>query len=87
MTLKTFSNFSLPHFYYTSQRRTTFVVTLEVATTTECLDMLYLNSCEICTKIPGNNENKAKFTLERFQKIYIFGVYWSGSLRRTIETC
>ena len=25
MTLKTFSNFSLPHFYYTIQRRTTFV--------------------------------------------------------------
>ena len=69
------------------KRSQTFPCLIFTIRSKEELRLLHLNSCEICTKIPGNNGNKAKFTLERFQKIYIFGVYWPGSLRRTIETC
>ena len=43
------------------------------------IEMLYLNSCEICTKIHGKDGNKVKFTLKRFRETYIFGVYLSGS--------
>ena len=88
--LKTFSSFSLPHFCYMSQRRAVLVVLSHLncrLQPTVYIEMLYLNSCEICTKIPGNDGNKVKFTLERFWETYIFGVYLSGSLRSTIATC
>ena len=51
------------------------VYNLEVATIIEYSELLSLNSCENCTKITGINENKVMFTLKRFQKTYIFGVY------------
>ena len=36
-----------------SRRKAKLVVTLKVVNTTECLELLSLNSCEICTKLSG----------------------------------
>lgn len=63
-----FSRFYYPHFYQMSQRRDVLVAILRVATITEYLERLSLDSCENYTKIIWNRRNDLIFTLQFFQK-------------------
>ena len=58
----------LATFHYISHRKAKLVATLEVVTTTEYLEMLYLNSCETCTKFSGITGIRLRLHYKVFKK-------------------